>query len=101
MTTFEQSPHDRLTRRCIHCGTPRHSHAEGTLECPQRYRPGTLEEAERELRQALDRNDQHRIFVARGEVQRLGGDPDKVVPVAYTAATADDWVATDRPERKP
>ena len=47
MTTFEKNPHDRLTRRCIHCGTPFHSHAEGTQECPQRYRPGSLEEAER------------------------------------------------------
>lgn len=95
MSVFEQNPHDRLTRRCIHCGTPLHSHAEGTRECPQKYRPGTLEEAQRTLRLALERNDQAAVFVARGEVQRLGGDPDQVRPVAYTSVTEDDWVETE------
>lgn len=45
--------------------------AAGALTCPQAYRPGTLEVAERELRQAEATGDQARVFVARGNLQRL------------------------------
>ena len=109
MTTFEQNPHDRLTRRCIHCGTPRHSHATGSFECPNKYRPESLREAVQALRKAETAGDQSAIFVARGEVQRLGGDPDAEyleeadlerlapLPVAYsTLPGSEDWVETER-----
>lgn len=59
--------------RCTHCGTLRHAHAHGTLECPQPYRPETLADAMREYAAATSTGDQNRIFAARGEVQRQHG----------------------------
>lgn len=41
--------------------------------CPVAYRPDTLELAERELAEAEALGDQTRIFVARGNLQRLTG----------------------------
>jgi hypothetical protein len=43
------------------------------LRCPEAYRPGTLEEAQRELAQAEASGDANRVFVARGNLQRLAG----------------------------
>jgi hypothetical protein len=43
------------------------------LACPTAYRPGTLEEAQRELAQAEASGDANRVFVARGNLQRLEG----------------------------
>jgi hypothetical protein len=45
------------------------------LNCPQAYRPGTLEEAQRGLEEAERSGDPARVFVARGELQRLEGRP--------------------------
>lgn len=43
------------------------------LMCPEAYRPGSLEEARRGLADAERSGDEARIFVARGELQRLAG----------------------------
>lgn len=43
------------------------------LECPEAYRPDTLEVARRELAQAEASGDEARVFVARGNLQRLEG----------------------------
>lgn len=43
------------------------------LLCPEAYRPGTLEVAQRELAAAEASGDQARVFVARGNLQRLVG----------------------------
>lgn len=59
---------------CASCGAAYRLHRNN--RCPQPYRPDTLAVARRELGQALASGDAGRIFVARGEVQRLGGDPD-------------------------
>lgn len=56
------------------CGAAYRLHRDGT--CPRPYQPETLEIAVRELRAAQASNDAARVFVARGNVQRLGGDPD-------------------------
>lgn len=45
------------------------------LQCPEAYRPGTLEEAQRGLAAAEASGDAARIFIARGELQRLQGRP--------------------------
>lgn len=71
--TFTAGVVNRL--RCIHCGTQqRHHHADGT--CPQMYRPDTLDGAIKELDLAMAHGDDTAVFVARGNVQRLGGNPD-------------------------
>lgn len=41
------------------------------LTCPEAYRPATLEAAQSELRAAERSGDETRIFVARGNLQRL------------------------------
>jgi hypothetical protein len=57
---------------CAECGAAYRLHEQdGT--CPVAYRPGTMEEAERELMQAEASGDKARIFIARGDVQRLTG----------------------------
>jgi hypothetical protein len=43
------------------------------LLCPEAYRPSTLEEARRGLADAERSGDEARVFVARGELQRLAG----------------------------
>lgn len=43
------------------------------LECPEAYRPGTLELARRALEEAEASGDANRIFTARGDLQRLEG----------------------------
>lgn len=43
------------------------------LECPQAYRPATVEEARRGLEEAVRSGDPAREFIARGELQRLEG----------------------------
>jgi hypothetical protein len=71
-TTFASQPYAR--NRCTNCGTLRHAHRDGT--CPALYRPDTLEAARRALVLASQDNDPEAVFVARGNIQRLGGDPD-------------------------
>lgn len=58
---------------CSNCGAAYRLHAD--QRCPVAYRPSTLEVAQRELSDAEASGDAARIFVARGEVQRLGGRP--------------------------
>jgi hypothetical protein len=70
---------------CRHCGAAFRLHRNPALDerpleqheprhpCPTAYRPGSLEEAQRELVAAEASGDANRIFVARGEVQRLAG----------------------------
>lgn len=60
--------------RCLHCGTLKRLHVYD-LRCPTAYRPTTLAEAQRELERAQASGDAGRVFVARGDVQRLGGKP--------------------------
>lgn len=48
------------------------------LACPTAYRPASLDDAEKALVRAILSGDQAASFVARGEVQRLGGDPDAI-----------------------
>lgn len=68
---------------CAECGAAFRLHLAGGA-CPVAYRPDTLEVARRELAAAESSGDQARIFIARGEVQRLiGRRPD------------DDHAATD------
>lgn len=43
------------------------------LLCPEPYRPDTLEVARRELAEAEASGDEARVFVARGNLQRLEG----------------------------
>lgn len=61
---------------CAGCGAARVTHDYTTHACPEEYRPSTLERAEAELAAARASGDTSRVFTARGEVQRLGGDPD-------------------------
>lgn len=61
---------------CAHCGAAYRLHGYRGLGqrlelCPVRYRPPTLEVAQRELAAAVESGDEARVFVARGEVQRL------------------------------
>jgi hypothetical protein len=72
--------------RCVHCGTQQRHHG-ADLRCPVMYRPETLEAAREALAAAVSTNDAAAEFVARGEVQRLGGDPD-----------ADDCAGCGRPD---
>lgn len=75
MTTFAPKATDR--RYCVHCHAHRRVHqADG--QCTQAYRPVQLAEASQALAKARATGDQAAEFVARGEVQRLGGDPDLV-----------------------
>jgi hypothetical protein len=59
-------------RYCARCGGHRNLHQPG--QCPEPYRSDTLEAARRDLLLALASGDQARIFVARGNYQRLGGN---------------------------
>ena len=58
---------------CAHCGAAHRLHLAPELRCPEAYRPDTLELARRELAQAEASGDEARIFVARGNLQRLEG----------------------------
>lgn len=53
------------------CGAAYRLHRDGA--CPVPYRPPTIQSAERDLRDAERSGDANRIFIARGEVQRLRG----------------------------
>lgn len=75
MNAFIPQPYRRT--HCAVCGTPRTAHDHQSRACPEIYRPGTLEAAQRELAAARVSGDESRVFVARGEVQRLGGDADE------------------------
>jgi hypothetical protein len=46
-------------------------------QCPEPYRPATIESATAELKSAEASGDANRIFVARGNFQRLKGRPDR------------------------
>jgi hypothetical protein len=67
------TPQSVQRNRCATCGTLRHAHAQDGA-CPRMYRPDTLEAATAALRAA--QGDPVAEFVARGDVQRLGGKPD-------------------------
>lgn len=56
---------------CAECGAAFRLHRDGA--CPEAYRPDSLEEAQRGLAAAEASGDPDRVFIARGEVQRLGG----------------------------
>jgi hypothetical protein len=70
MTVFTPQTYSR--NRCAECGTVIQAHDERRL-CPTLYRPDTLESARAELVAAQRSGDEARIFVARGNVQRLQG----------------------------
>lgn len=72
VATFKARPEPWLRNRCVNCGTLQKLHVHGG-KCPTSYRPQTLEEAQRELQRAEASGDAGRVFVARGDVQRLGG----------------------------
>lgn len=75
MTTYTAQTGPSVGRPpCAACGAAYRLHR-GTL-CPTAYRPDDLVTAYRELKAAYYSGDQTRIFVARGNVQHLGGDPD-------------------------
>ena len=57
---------------CALCHAAYRLHAkDGT--CPEQYRTQSLDEARRDLLAAIESRDPVREFIARGEVQRLGG----------------------------
>ena len=68
--TFKAQSHAR--NRCSECGTMRQAHDERGL-CPDMYRPDTLVSARAELEAAQRSGDEARIFIARGNLQRLQG----------------------------
>jgi hypothetical protein len=72
MTTF--TPQQYTRNRCANCGTLKHAHLDGA--CPAMYRPDSLENAQRALALAVKDGDPEAVFVARGNVQRLGGRTD-------------------------
>ncbi len=55
---------------CALCGAAHRLHHDDET-CPEAYRAQTVAEAERELDAAYRSGDQVRVFIARGEVQRL------------------------------
>lgn len=72
MTTYEPQQAVGPGRpACANCGAAYRLHHDGT--CPEAYRPGTLQAAQDELAAAVASGDEARVFVARGEVQRIGG----------------------------
>jgi hypothetical protein len=73
--TFTPLPLQRT--HCALCGAARTTHDYATGACPVAYRPTTLAEARAELARAQAAGDSAREFIARGDVQRLGGNPDK------------------------
>lgn len=74
-TAFE--PRVLQRTHCANCGAARTTHDYATGACPVAYRPTTLATAQTDLQRARAAGDPAREFVARGEVQRLGGDPDQ------------------------
>lgn len=56
---------------CETCGAAYRLHRFGA--CPEAYRPTTQDEAQRLLERAEHNGDAERVFVARGELQRLRG----------------------------
>ena len=71
--TFTPAAGNRFV--CATCFVSRKAHDFTTLACPEPWRPSTLDEAKRELGRAELSNDAARIFVARGDVQRLERKP--------------------------
>ena len=69
------TPRADLPYYCGACGANVRLHAQDG-RCPEGWRPETLAAAMRELAAARASGNPDRVFVARGEVQRLGGDPD-------------------------
>lgn len=84
MTTWQPGADDRY---CAACGASRRLHTVAG-KCPTAYRPPTLADAYRDLAAAEAAGDQARTFVARGDVQRLGGDPDRPGTAAGWAGPA-------------
>jgi hypothetical protein len=93
MTTYDPQPGVSVGRaHCAACGASFGLHGDpgatlaertraaraGTLACPTPSRITKLSDAEGSLRAAVAAGDRNRVFVARGEVQRLGGDPDAI-----------------------
>lgn len=61
---------------CANCGAAYRLHRSSggwPGACPEQYRPDSLRVAQRELAAAEASGDEARVFVARGEVQRLQG----------------------------
>jgi hypothetical protein len=83
MTTYEAQPTGIGAGRppCANCGAAYRLHhadvndsgEQYVLRCPVAYRTDTLGAAQEDLRAAEASGDPARIFVARGNVQRLGG----------------------------
>lgn len=72
MSTYTANPdHVGPGRPPCTCGAAYRLHLE--QRCPEPYRPGTLEAARRELEAAERSGDEARVFVARGNLQRLEG----------------------------
>lgn len=70
--TWQAGPDGRY---CARCQAHRNLHSLVGRLCPVEYRPDTLADARRALEDA--RGDPAAEFVARGDVQRLGGNPDQ------------------------
>lgn len=97
--TWEPRPAP-YSSHCAQCGAHWRMHQVDGNTCPLPYRPERLDEAHARLRAALVANDPARIFVARGDVQHLGGDPDVIVPPVYpTLPGSDDYVVTTKPRQ--
>lgn len=81
MSTYQPQPGVFAGRPpCVNCGAAYRLHhdsnlLDGARYCPEAYRPDTLERAQRELADAVTSGDPAREFVARGNLQRLGGLP--------------------------
>ena len=58
---------------CALCAAAYRLHTDGA--CPEKYRTESLAEAQREHDAAILAGDPVREFIARGEIQRLGGKP--------------------------
>lgn len=82
MTVFVPQPYQRS--HCAECGMPKHAHkVDDALTCPTPWRPDGLPDAYARLRKAQLANDQAGVFVARGDVQHLGGNADCSDPTTH------------------
>jgi len=72
MTMYEPQEGIHVGRPpCSQCGAAYRLHRDGA--CPAAWRPTTPAEAERELAAAEASGDAARVFVARGDLQRIRG----------------------------
>lgn len=76
--TAPPSPGDRRSERRVTGVDLAQAYDMGVpLACPEGYRVGSIEEAQEGLRRAEASGSQERVFVARGDLQRLEGRPQK------------------------